>query len=609
LYNLIEPAVVAAFTEEPIRHNPDLLEKCYVTSGERIRFDKRIRVHILQRPAPVTAATRPLRGDRIDYLSGLIQEASRRANPLAILILGTVGSGKTTFLDYTRDVTAASLFERTSERPYPHWIYIDLRDLGPDSSPIDFIYHQLRSYIDQEPFLSSYERCVRHAYADQIDALFRGPLHLLSDDEADRKRRVSDLLLTEYNKVFPYVDTILSYASKHSNVFIVVDNVDQFESITFQERIFGEAMALARRVAVGLVLSLREATYVRHRNLPVFDAFDFDSIAIDPPPVKAVLSRRFFVARSLVTGQAGDFTAENGAHVHVRDVGDVIDILRESVLGTQIGNLIEVFATGDIRMALRMTREFLRSGYSAPGRALQLHARGRRFVMPPHEALRAVMLGNRRVYFEEFSSVGNIFDSRVSLTSAQMLRLFLMSGLVSHASVGSFRGVPGTKIRDICRSIGFGDDIVLRVLRDMAELRFVFTESHSLPTFEATYLPSRLGGYAVRELSANITYIENTLYDTFIADESVWSRLRDTTDAIHSEHDIVKRVELRMARVRLFYQYMKASTQLLADESLRRGLANEWVTNPLIANESRFDANVRRALDSARRNYGRRQSS
>jgi len=209
LYNLLEPAIVTAFTEEPIRHDPELLQKCYVPSADRMKFDRRIRMHIAQRPHPIAASARPLRSERIGYLSGLIDEASRRANPLAILILGSVGSGKTTFLDYTRDVAAAPLFQVTGDRSYPHWIYVDLRDLGPHSVPIDFVYARLRSYIDNEPFLSNYDRCIKNAYADQIASLFRGPLHLLADDEGERKRRISELLMTDYTAVVPYVDTLL----------------------------------------------------------------------------------------------------------------------------------------------------------------------------------------------------------------------------------------------------------------------------------------------------------------------------------------------------------------------------------------------------------------
>ncbi len=604
LYALIEPAVVAAFTEEAVRHNAELLQKCYVPSADRMRFDRRIRMRITQRTAPVTGAVRPLRNERSGYLSGIIRSAASESRPLALLVLGPVGAGKTTFIDYTRDVAAASLFAPTGERPYPHWIYIDLRSLGPDSSPVDFIYARLRDYIDAERYLSDYDRCIQHAYGEQIAALFRGPLHLLAGDEGERRRRISELLMSDYNKVVPYVDVVLRYAARNTSVFIVIDNVDQFDSVDFQEKLFGEAMALARRIGVGLVLALREATYVRHRNLPVFDAFDFDAIAIDPPPVKAVLSRRFFVAEGLLNGVSGDFVAENGAKMHVENLADVIGILRNSVLGTEIGNLIEVFATGDIRNALRMTREFLRHGYTAPARALQVHARGRKYVMPRHEALRAIMLGSRRVYHEEYSSVGNIFDSRVSLTSAQMLRMFLMNGIVTAASAGSFRGVQGTAIQEIGRSIGFGEEIVMRVLTDLSELRFLFTESHTDPSFQATYVPSRLGGYIIRELCSDVMYIENTMYDTFIADEGIWETLRETTDAIHAERDVVSRVKLRMARVRLFYQHMKASAQHLADEAVRRWLANEWVTNPLTVNEDRFESNVRWVIESAQRNYG-----
>jgi hypothetical protein len=49
---------------------------------------------------------------------------------------------------------------------------------------------------------------------------------------------------------------------------------------------------------------------------------------------------------------------------------------------------------------------------------------------------------------------------------------------------------------------------------------------------------------------------------------------------------------------------MKASMQHLVEEALRRALPREWVTNPMIVSEARFEANVRRVLVSAERNYG-----
>ena len=89
--------------------------------------------------------------------------------------------------------------------------------------------------------------------------------------------------------------------------------------------------------------------------------------------MQAVLSKRFFLARTLLKGTTASFTAENGADFVISDLSVVIELVQSSVFGTELGNLIEVLATSDIRLALRMTREFLRSGWTASGKALRIY--------------------------------------------------------------------------------------------------------------------------------------------------------------------------------------------------------------------------------------------
>ncbi len=303
----------------------------------------------------------------------VVSSAARRARAVAILVLGTVGAGKTTFLGHTRLISAKEQFTPSASRPYPHWMYVDFRQSSASQSPIDYIFDELKRQINIDPFFSDYERCIKHAYKDEIDALFKGPLFLLATDESERKRRISSLLMGDYEKTQPYVEKIISYASERSAVFLVIDNVDQFEDEGVQSKIFADAMALAQRMRTNFICAMRESTFLRHRNSPVFDAFDFDPIAIDPPQVQAVLSKRFFLARQLLEGRQANFTAENGAQMSISNLAIVIDVVQASVLGTEIGNLIEVLATSDIRLALRMTREFLQSGWTAPGKALRIY--------------------------------------------------------------------------------------------------------------------------------------------------------------------------------------------------------------------------------------------
>jgi hypothetical protein len=468
----------------------------------------------------------------------------------------------------------------------------------------EFLFSALKKHINDEPFLSDYERCVKHAYKSETDALLKGPLYLLANDEKEMKRRITELMMLDYEKTDPYVEKILAYAAINAPVFLVVDNVDQIEDDIQQAAIFSDAMALASKLSLNLVCSLREATYARHRNSPAFDAFDFDPIQIDAPRVDAVLSKRFFLARQLLEGQAGEFTAENGAEFRIGNLATLIDLIQSSVLGTEVGNLIDVMATSDIRLALRMTRGFLQSGYTASGRALQIFQSTGKYLMPRHEAMRAVMVGNQPVYSDEHSDIGNPFDAKLARTEAQLLRLYVLAALVSFSSQKSFQFLTGTEIQRALREIGFGDETTLSVLADLCRFRFANTLSHTSATLEASYLPTRLGGYVVRQLLANFTFIENTMMDTFISDRSVWDRLRQVTDEVYSERDTLKRLHVRVKRARVFYQYMRECFQPLHDESIRRGLSREWCTHPLEALFTQFGGNLSYAVQSAQRNYG-----
>jgi hypothetical protein len=605
LFPLIEDAITTAFTEDIVNADPKLLQMCYVHTPERVRFDRRIEMHILKRHSVTTRAPmRPLREKHERGLTDLIKGAAGRVRPVAVLILGTVGSGKTTFLNFTRRVAAQTIFEPDLGKPYPHWIEADFRSFSKGQNVLEFMHAAIRNQINADPYLSDYERCIKHAYKDEIDALFRGPLYLLSQDESERKRRIAALLEDQYGKGAPYNEKVLTYAAQHSPVFLVIDNVDQFDDETVRADIFATAMAMSHRISGNLICSMREATYVLHRGTPVFDAFDFDPIVIDAPEVLAVLSKRFFVAKQLLSGQSGHFVAENGADVQVSDLSVIIDLVQSSVLGSEIGNLIAVLATSDIRLALRMTREFLQSGYTASGKALRIYQETGNYLLPPHEALRAIMVGTQAVYHEKLSVIGNPFDAWCGRTEAQLLRLYVLAALVQYSSGQGFQGLPGQEIKKVLCEIGFGDDVTLKVLSDLCTMRYIYTMAHSQASLEATYAPSRLGGYIVRDLVGNLMFIENVLIDTFIADTDMWEHLKELTDRIYSERDVLRKLRIRKERATVFFSYMKASYEQLRTDGLRRHVPVEWCSDPLASIENQFRSNLARAERSAERNYG-----
>ncbi|RMO93055.1 hypothetical protein ALQ32_04028 [Pseudomonas syringae pv. tagetis] len=605
IYPLIENEVISAFSDSIVGAESSLLEKCYVKNADRQKFDNRIRMHLQHRePLFSTQPKKPMRKKEASSLVDSIVSASASRRPLAILILGTVGTGKTTFLQYTRKVASAAYFEKNQASPYPHWVDIDFRNFSASENPLELIYAHLFTYLNSDPYFRDFQRAIRPAYRDEIEALKSGPMFLIAQDQTEFDKKITELILIDYNAKQPYVDKMIAHGAKHAPIFLVIDNVDQFEDDSTQSRIFSDAMAIAGRLSLNLIISMRESTYVEHRGSSTFDAFDFDPLHIEPPEIPAVLSRRFFMTGQMLSGKSGSFTTRGGVNFKVEDLSVFIDIVKASVLGTEIGERIDVLANHDVRLALRMTREFLARGYTDPAKALQSHKNKNTYVLPKQEAFRSILLGNQSVYSEEFSVIGNPFDSRLGKSNGGLLRMFILSALVKQNNAEG-ASIDGPDIRANIRSIGFSEEDTLKVLSDLTELRFIHTKSHGKADLNSGYYASRLGGHVVRALIADLTFIENILMDTFISDKEVWDRLRDLTQQIRDEREIVVRMQARVERAKLFYRLMADQYLPLLDEARKRGLDPVWLGNPLEDMRAAFEADCAKALHSAQRLYGK----
>lgn len=606
IYPLIENAITTAFSDTIIEMDADLFEKCYVNSPEKIKFDRRINMHIsksqhLFRSQPA----RPMHKRDANFFRDKIQNLQEKTKPLATVILGTVGAGKTTFLHYTRNVTASKVFQKKEGEPYPHWIRVDFLHFTHDKLPVEFIYDVIKDYIIDDYFFSDYELCVEKAYGKEFEAIKKGPAYRIAKDPQEFDKLVTKRLTEDFDRIKPYADKLLAYGATQAPIFLVIDNIDQLGE-KLQSSIFTEAVAFSSRLCLNLVIALRSSTYVEHRNSPGFNAFDFDPILIESPKIEAVLSKRFFLAWNLLSGKSGEFTSENGMKVDVSNLALLIELIQGSVLGKDVGGLLEVLASGDVRNALRMTREFIEHGYSNPGQAYNTYRSGGKYTLPKHEALRAILLGNQSVYDESFSPIGNPYDAHLERTGLQLTRLFILSALVQCSSDATFQYIDGLEINKCLKNVGIGDDVALKVLNDLCRFRFIYTGAHGEADFKSSYYPSRLGGYIVRDLLSNFMFVENIMMDTFVADENVWENLMELGREINSSngHRTV-RVAYRIQRVKLFHNYMAQLYTQLCEEAVKRALPKEWHVNVLNEIWPALEKNMRSALESAERNYGR----
>ena len=515
--------------------------------------------------------------------------------------MGTVGSGKTTFLHYLEKIKLQDLLSSPDNNF--HWIRIDFLESTQDVPYTSFIYEHLFRYI-QASNLGDKEKSISPAYASEIESLLRGPLAFLSD-EKEKNREISNLILKDYNEKSPYIEKIFRYHSDKSNIYIIVDNIDQIESDIKQGELFSATLSIAKKLNLNLIVCLRQSTYIRNRNSPLINAYDYEYGQIDPPSVLAVLSKRFDLLSSIVQGMSFNFTAENGARFIVDDASEVIGQLKESVLGNEVGGQIEVLASEDLRLALRMTRDFLEKGYSNTSQGIQSYAKGNKYILPKHEALRAIIVGNHTVYDESYSAVGNIFDSKLSIHNLQLLKLFILNACVNRATLSSFEGIDGDEIIEHLKNIGVAKKYTKQVLKVLCEQRYLFTPSHTVSEDIAMYAPSRLGGYVVRELLVDFTFLENLMFDTYISDDETWQNLKEISHKIESEKNIIRKIEIRVERIQFFWKYLTKSYSPLLNESLKRTLPSEWCNDLFGDNTVTLENTFSRVKGSAKRNYGK----
>ena len=607
IFPLIENEITTAFSEAISEGDSELLEKCYVTTADRTRFDNRIRMHLSKRDplfdktpeGPLTTKRR--KGGAL--LVESLRAAELATKPLAMLILGPVGVGKTTFIKYTRKITARDYFAQRKDIEYPHWIEVDFREFAQSEAPIDFLVENIMKYFQSDDFFSTYDRAIRSAYKKEVDALIRGPFALIAKDQDKIDDKITTIIEKDYANGLAYVEKLLLYAGSKVPVFLVIDNIDQLEDETVQSRIFSETIAFARRLHLNLVIAMRESTFVKHRHSPTFDAFDFDPIQLEPPQIRQVLSRRFFVAEKLLTGKSGQFIAPNGAVFKVSDLSQFMSLVRGSVLGTEIGNAIEMLSANDVRLALAMTRAFLERGYTDPAKAIKQHLSGHQYVLPKHEALRSILVSNQPVYSEEYSVIGNILDARLNKTGAELLRAYILGALVRLSTDRQFNYAAGIEIRDATRRLGFSDEHVFNTLSDLCRMRFLHTASHGPAEFSANFYPTRLGGYVIRVLLGQFAFVENIAMDTFIADTKTWTKLWSLSQSIKEERDVLTRLGLRIERVKSFFEYVISLMDPIVAEAQRRGLMAEWCSNPLREINEQLLDDCDRALQSASRHY------
>jgi energy-coupling factor transporter ATP-binding protein EcfA2 len=332
-----------------------------------------------------------------------------------LLLVGAVGSGKSTFVDYLQRI---ALPEQVRERIA--WVRIDLND-APVSK--DEIYawcrrHMAQGIRDSSPDQDTESLAgLRKLYRKEIETFDKWALDLFSKDSDEYKIRLAD----ELTRLKQDQDGTLQALERHlctgrgRLLIVVLDNCDKRDRDE-QLLMFEVARWLQQQVRCLVMLPLRHITFENHRNEPPLDTALKDLIyRIEPPPFQKVLQNRLSLvlreAKSskalnyIMSGKLVQFKADQLEKFLGIMMGSLFDHRRHGK------NIIVGLAGWNIRRAFEMFLEFCRSGYISEQDIFASQATGQQLHLPQAIVTRMLLRGHHRYYDGNRSWVKNLFQS------------------------------------------------------------------------------------------------------------------------------------------------------------------------------------------------------
>lgn len=350
--------------------------------------------------------------------SELLEKLSdiRRVQNELCLLIGSVGSGKSTFTDYLRlealprDIAAST-----------GWINVNLNVAPLSREKIyDWIVRELTNSIaaahpemdfDELQFLRKiYSREIGRAEKGKAALYERGSQKHIEIIFGEIERLQLDSVAT--------LDALVNYLYGNANKLLVVvlDNCDK-RSRDDQLLMFEVASWLKLQFKCMVFLPLRDTTYDQYRNEPPLDTVIKDLVfRIDPPLLEQVIYTRLNYAIREIGGNRKKFVynLSNGIKVECArsEVGDYLKSIIASLFQDQFfKRMITGLAGRNIRRGLEILLDFCKSGHIGEGEILKSRQSNGEHKLPSHLVAKILLKGKRRYYSDEDSNIKNLFDS------------------------------------------------------------------------------------------------------------------------------------------------------------------------------------------------------
>ena len=519
------------------------------TNEERAFIVKNAYVRSLRRDRYVDPIDRLIRAASPSSVvdSKLLDDSSKPTDLLAklrdhkalekqvLLLVGGVGTGKSTFVDFVREVGQSEQAKANTT-----WVRLDLNYAPLEKNEaydwlMENVTEELRNSMAETDF--SDIATIQKVFGKEIRDLRKGPLSFLDPKSDDYKARWVDAIMKmQADKLLTAKATSRYVCGERNKLLILVlDNCDK-RTRDEQLLMFQIAQWAQHEFHCLVFLPLRDVTYDHHRDqAPLNTCLKELVFRIEPPLFSQVLKRRVTLAleelmrnstqKKLHYTLPGGISVEYPRSDQAMYLASILKSLHEH--DKIVRRIITGLAGRNIRRAMEIFLEFCTSGHIGEDEILKMRLKQGNYALPLHVVTRVLLRLNRRFYCDEHSYIKNVFQCDPDDPSPDnFVRLSILRWLFDLKKSKGPTGVIGYhRVEHMVAAlakIGHDVDIVNRELVALVRAYCIFTEHQQLDIVQQNDLISIApAGVVHLELVNNFNYLAACSEDTWFEQQQV----------------------------------------------------------------------------------------
>jgi len=410
-------------------HDKEMLEECFVETKESKVAEQRL----LRLAEDLVGHIRPLDTRSGGQLTKILEHARRTKLNQFILIVGTKGAGKSTFVQRFFDLRLPSELRGVC---IP--IHVNLADSDGDEHRIlDWLRLTLLEKAEHAlgGGTPTWDEIIGHMFFSEYQRWSTGSMkHLYERDKQDFKVQFGQHIeKIRSENPLEYIRGLLRnlVLGRKQLPCLVFDNADHF-SIELQERVFQFARSLFEQELCVVIMPITDKTSWQLSRQGALQSFENEALLLPTPSAKQVVEKRIaFVLKKLKEDEPKEkdtYFFGKGIRVEFSDLLKFITALEEVFLNSdKTGYWLGCLSNHDIRQVLVLSRDVINSPHLGFDEAFKAYVTRSAMEIPEGKIRRAMVRGRYDIYpADSHKFVHNIFDLNAELKTSPLLGLRIL---------------------------------------------------------------------------------------------------------------------------------------------------------------------------------------